>query len=58
MREKKFMRPRNAGNIAKQLQQKKQLQLQCRQQLAHEGQEATKSIVRELRAQLKPPSLQ
>ncbi|GAB2270989.1 hypothetical protein Dimus_005845 [Dionaea muscipula] len=99
------MRPDNAGNIAKQLQQKKQLQLQCRQQLAHEGQEATKkcnhtseqqsetldfalveyviglyyiliasedaqlyglypnvnssqSIVRELRAQLKPPSLQ
>ncbi|GAB2290611.1 hypothetical protein Dimus_024893 [Dionaea muscipula] len=46
MREKKFMRPGNVGNIAKQLQQKKRVQMSVlqpsQQPLAHEGQEAIK----------------
>ncbi|GAB2266543.1 hypothetical protein Dimus_001545, partial [Dionaea muscipula] len=46
MREKKFMRPGNVGNIAKQLQQKKRVQMfvlqPSQQPLAHEGQETIK----------------
>ncbi|GAB2275737.1 hypothetical protein Dimus_010489 [Dionaea muscipula] len=46
MREKKFIRPGNVGNIAKQLQQKKHVQMSVlqpsQQPLAHEGQEAIK----------------
>ncbi|GAB2299408.1 hypothetical protein Dimus_033477 [Dionaea muscipula] len=46
MREKKFMRPGNVGNIAKQLQQKKRVQMSVlqpsQQPLAHEGQETIK----------------
>ncbi|GAB2266187.1 hypothetical protein Dimus_001211 [Dionaea muscipula] len=46
MREKKFMRPGNVGNIAKQLAMKKRVQMSVlqpsQQPLAHEGQEAIK----------------